>query len=417
MSTSDHPDDEFADGEDLFQSDRVPEREPSPREVDRQPDAWHKPRKQWIRSEQWGRLTGRLLDELSLDGRSLRYLTLPGRYLLDVRHLHGVCEQRGVRLKFLGFDSSRKDDPEITVSMDEVWRLPFIDKESVLQPDRFEELSGRTVAARSLSQFGHFDIVNLDLCDSVASREAGASGSSLGAIKSLVEWQSNHRKETWYLFLTTRADRAAVKPSVMKTLLHVVRDNLQRNTGFQRAVAESQLFDERAVAAEIQHLESQHLESAAESAAALLDDPFQKVFGIGFSKWLLGLSLCAWKVKLEINACYRVGDETQTPNMLSLAFRFESVPDVITDPTGLAPAPRSMKISEEPPNEVPHREHTLAVSYLNRFSQLIDVDELLHSDDELRERFVISNADLMAQARFDRERIVEWGRTACWRRQ
>jgi len=405
----DETDDGFEDAEDLVRVDRVPERELLPIEPSQQPDPWHKPRKQWIRSEQWGRLTGRLLDDLHLDGRPLRYLTLPGRYLLDVRHLHGVCEQRGVRLRFLGFDSSRSDDPEITVSMDEVWRLPFIDKESVLQPDRIEELAGnrRSVASQALGHFGHFDIINLDLCDSVASRDAGASGSSLEAIKSLIEWQSDHRKEPWYLFLTTRADREAVKPSVMKKLLQVLHKNLQRNSDFQRAAADSQLFDEDSIVAEINRIDTK-----AKNTETLLDDQFMRAFGIGLSKWLLRLSLRAWKVKLEINACYRVGDETQTPNMISLAFRFDSIPEPIHDAIGLVPAARIARQLEQAPSE-----DQLAVLFLHRITKLIDVDELLFADEELREQMVVANAELMAQARFDRQEMIDWGRAACWQPQ
>jgi hypothetical protein len=407
VSTNEETDNGFEDAEDLVPVDLVPEREPLPIEPVRQLKGWHKPRKQWIRSEQWGRLAGRLLDNLSLDGRSLRYLTLPGRYLLDVRHLHGVCEQRGVRLKFLGFDTDRKDDPEITVSMDEVWRLPFIDKESEIKADRFEELCGKTMAAQALHHFGHFDIINLDLCDSVASRDAGASGSSLDAIKSLIEWQSNHRKEPWYLFLTTRADRETVKSSVMKILLQVVHDNLQRNSDFQRAAADAELFDEDSIVGEINRIETD-----AENTATLLDDEFMRAFGIGFSKWLLRLSLRAWKVKLGINACYRVGDEAQTPNMISLAFRFDSISEPIHDVIGLAPVTRIARQSVQTPSE-----DELAVLFLKRITKLIDVDELLHGDGELRERIVVANAELMAQARFDRQEVIDWGRSACWQPQ
>lgn len=404
MSSDDAPEVEFSEGEDLFPLDAVAEREPLSIDVNRQPDPWHKPRKQWIRSEQWGRLTGRLLDDLSLDGRSLRYLTLPGKHLLDIRHMHGTCEKRNIRLKFLGFDTSRRNDAEVTVSMDEVWRLPFIDKESEIKPDRFEEICGRTMAAKSLHHFGHFDIINLDLCDSVASREAGVSGSSLDAIRSLVEWQSNHRKEPWYLFLTTRADREAVKASVMGRLLEVLRSNLQVNMAFREAAANARLFSEASIAAEIRAITEN-----AVNGDSLVDGQFIQAFGLGFSKWLLGLSLRFWKVKLEINACYRVGEETQTPNMISLAFRFDSISEPIHDATGLAPSVQVAVQSQQTPNE-----GQLAVLLLNRITTMVDVDELLYRDDKLREKVVVENAKLMAQARFDCEEMIEWGKGVCW---
>jgi hypothetical protein len=106
--------------EELFPQDFLDAAVPADRAAKRTPEPWHKPRKHWIRKEQWGKLVGDLLGELMLDGRPFRYLTLPGRYLLDVRHLHDICAQKQVQLRFLGFDSSRKNDSERDLSMDEV---------------------------------------------------------------------------------------------------------------------------------------------------------------------------------------------------------------------------------------------------------------------------------------------------------
>lgn len=48
------------------------------------------------------------------------------------------------------------------------------------------------------------------------------------------------------------------------------------------------------------------IEAELRSERRLLDDQFLHAFGIGFAKWLLKLSMQAWKLQLEINACYRV---------------------------------------------------------------------------------------------------------------
>jgi hypothetical protein len=386
-------------GEDLFPQDALPVSSRWNKDVHRQPAPWHKPRKHWIRKEQWGTLAERLLAELSLHDRPFRYLTLPGKYLLDVRHLHEVCERRRIELRFLGFDSSRRDDPEITVSMDEVWRMPFIHKDSQLLADRVETLSNRrSIAFRNLTEFSDFDAINLDLCDSVASREAGASDSALEAIKTLVEIQSQRRRHPWLLFVTTRADRAAVKPSVVKRLFAVLQENLARNESFREKAGRAAFLDERAIASE------------CDGQSTLLDEQFLRAFGVGFAKWLLKLSLRAWQVKLEVNACYRVADETQVPDMLSLAFRFESVPVPIADPTGLAPTRKAMHSAKAALSE-----DDQAVQFIDRFAKLIDLDQRLYDDKDLCEQMIAENADLMSQARFDRERIVDWGRTVCWK--
>jgi hypothetical protein len=383
--------------EELFPQDFLDAEPRADRAAKRTPDPWHKPRKHWIRKEQWGKLVGCLLDGLALDGRPFRYLTLPGRHLLDVRHLHDICAHKEVPLRFLGFDSSRSNDPELDISMDEVWRLPWIRKDSVLLPDRMETLSNRkSLGYEHASQFRGFDAANLDLCDSVASREAGASDTALEAITTLVELQKQMRTEPWLLFITTRADRGSVKRSVMAKLFDVLRGNLERNEAFRKKAAQAALLEPAAIEAELR------------SECTLLDDQFVRAFGIGFAKWLLKLSLQAWKPSLEINACYRVVDSSLAPDMLSLAFRFESLPVHLNDPVGLVPRRKASAVCPAP------QEDDLALRFLDRFAKLVDVDRLLWSDAGLREQMICENAELMSLARFDRDAIIAWGRANCW---
>src|SRR3989344_5737744 len=67
---------------------------------------WHKPRKQYIRSNQWNTLVVSLVDAIGLKakGRSLEYLSLPGSDLLDVRSLYSVCAEKEVRIRFTGLN-------------------------------------------------------------------------------------------------------------------------------------------------------------------------------------------------------------------------------------------------------------------------------------------------------------------------
>jgi len=230
----------------------------------------------------------------------------------------------------------------------------------------------------------------------VASREAGASDTALEAIKTLVQLQAEMRTEPWLLFITTRADRGSVKRSVMARLFDVVRGNLERNDAFRNKAGEAAMFEPAAIEAELR------------SERRLLDDQFLRAFGIGFAKWLLKLSMQAWKLKLEINACYRVVDSSLAPGMLSLAFRFERLPVHIADPVGLVPQRKASSVRPVP------SEDDLAVRFLDRFTKLVDVDKLLISNARLREQMICENAELMSLARFDHDAIVEWGRANCW---
>lgn len=383
-------------GEDMFPSDEVAEPTLEPPKV-RSPSPWHKPRKQWIRKLQWGKLVCDLITELQFDGRPFRYLTLPGRYFLDVRHLHSICAERNIQLRFVGFDTDRRHEPEASISADEVWRLSHIHKESDILGDAVETLSqSKSIAFERIAKFGDFDAVNLDLCDSVASREAGANDSALAAILRVIALQSSRRAAPWLLFLTTRADRLAVKPSVMKKLLEVLAKNMQRNAKFKTEATRHAVICETKLASE------------ANGEAAMDDLEFMGAFGIGFSKWLLNMSLTAWKVHQQIGACYRVFPESASPDMLSLAFRFERQPTAISDTTGIVPATR---VQNQQRND---SEDELAARFIDGHRSNIDIDELLLEDAYLREEMIIENADLMSLARFDREMMIEWGRANCW---
>lgn len=390
---------EDTNAEDLFPTDVIPEPVPEA-EPQLVPAPWHKPRKQWIRKEQWGRLVEGLMDELDLHDMPFRYLTLPGRHLFDVRHLHDICAKRGRRLQYLGFDISRKNDPQLSVSEHEVRSLPFIHGDSVLLADRLESLAASKPGSMAMSyarKLKSFDVINLDLCDSVASRRSHPDSSSLAAIAHLVQLQADGRTDPWLMFLTTRASRETVNSGVMKKLLDVVQKNLAEHDQFRRSVANTSLFDAQAVAEECDGRES------------LVAPAFVRAFGVGFCKWLLQLSRSTWAVKHEIAACYRVYSDANSPDMLSLAFRFERYPTAVIDPNGVVSAPRG-RTQVSIPTEL-----DLEIGFVECFNGLVDVDQLLHDDSNLREQMIQENADLMSLARFSRQRIVDWGREVCWR--
>ena len=61
--------------------------------------AWHKARKQWVRKEQWVKETESLICGFPLGRRSqLRYLSLPGEDMLDIRLIAGLCKEKGLAI-------------------------------------------------------------------------------------------------------------------------------------------------------------------------------------------------------------------------------------------------------------------------------------------------------------------------------
>src|SRR5712671_1554546 len=79
---------------------------------------WHRPRKQFVRNDQWCHYIQELLKELNMDSGTLTYFGLPGVDLLDVRYFGAVvCEPRSLKLRFLGFNSAAAPDSDEQIEM------------------------------------------------------------------------------------------------------------------------------------------------------------------------------------------------------------------------------------------------------------------------------------------------------------
>lgn len=378
-----------SDALDLFPIDKIISAPNSPARL---PSPWHKPRKHWVRKEQWGKLVDNLIDDINFDGRPFRYLTLPGDDLLDIRHIYRVCDKKKISLKYLGFNSSR-DNIAVNVSVDEVRHL--VHPDSHLEPDRLESIANKkAIGHERMKEFTDFDAINIDLCSSVASKEAGANDTVLAAILQIIEHQNNHRTAPWLLFITTHCDRESVKKSVLHKVLTILKSNLDTSVGFKKKSEANTLLDIK------------QIEKELAGSKSILESEFLSVFGIGFSKWLLKLTHSVWKMKQEISVCYRTKGEKH-PNMLSLAIRFDKQPSLVNDNSGLtAPKkqPLPKKLSEE----------ELAISLLNSFIKLADIDQILFKDPGLKSTIINENADFLAQARFDPAEMRKWGEENCW---
>ena len=382
------------DAEDLYQLD-----EPIPRAkaVRPTPMPWHKPRKHWIRINQWGRLIDALIADLAISDRPFRYLTLPGEHLLDVRYVYEVCHARRVDLRYLGFDTSRKEG-RTSIAEDEVSRLPGIRRDSDILGDPIQEIANdESLASKRFREFGDFDAINVDLCNCVAAEEAGATDSTMTSLVTMVEHQTHRRTLPWLLFVTTRTDRPTVEWSVLDRLIQILEINLERNEEFFVRCRERGTMS------------PEDLRRERERGDGFDEAGFSRAFGIAFGKWLLGLAVDGWKVRQELGACYRVHAPTDVPDMSSLAFRFERQPAIVLDRTMIARrkrgTPPSPRLTEE----------ELAVGILDSFERIIDVDRLLYDDPGLKELVTEQNARFMESVRFDYGEMIRWGRSNCWR--
>ncbi len=205
--------------------------------------AWHKPRKQWVRQEQWLKETESLICSLPLDGRSLlRYLSLPGEDMLDIRMIARLCRGKGLDLKCLGYDEGARgltNQTEVNISWNEVSNN--IVPTSTVLPDNIAVLrNAHSQAFRYVIEHGPFDIINLDLCGSVSCTDYPHNHQVL---HNLCEYQANHSREPWLLFLTTRAEYEKVNIKDLPYYLKSLSVNAEDSRHFGVRLAEITGFD------------------------------------------------------------------------------------------------------------------------------------------------------------------------------
>jgi len=357
--------------------------------------AWHKPRKQWVRQEQWFKETESLIRRLQLEGRPmLRYLSLPGEDMLDIRMIANLCKEKGLGLKCLGYDESARgltNQTEVNISWNEVSNN--IVPTSTILPDNISVLKNvNSQAFRYVYEHGPFDIINLDLCGSVSCTDYPHNHQVLN---NLCEYQANHNREPWLLFITTRAEYEKVNIRDLPYYLNSLRENAKHSKKFGGRLAEITGFD---------IYSSDFSSDPSTLFEKCTGRDFVRLFAAGFSKWLLRLMSAghnAWEVEMLDSCWYRVEDN-QTPesfpNMLSLAFCLTPISVPLIDPSGLANSNPKADVDEK----------NLAMGILEKTDSFMDLDLKIDRNSSLYNELVERSANLLKEARYSVEQYAEW---------
>lgn len=356
---------------------------------------WHRPRKQFIREEQWCAEINSLVDTINFDGRPLRYIGLPGNELFDLRTIHElICKPRELRLKFLGFNNSSgvEDDAgfELNLSTVEVRELERVDGTSKVMPDDFKSLGARnSIAWSNAREFGHYDVVNVDLCDGLfAGKPQATSESYYNAIQELINLQAC-RGEPWLLFMTSRVGANVVHSDTVTKLKGLIERNLKDCQNFAKATK--------------RHLD---FESMSEVEALLKESKgFSDLFITGVTKWLISLGLSStpqWRVSLKSIWNYTVYPEATYPDLLSLAFEFAPVHIPAQDRAGLATNSKGTS-TPKPPSEC-----MLAADAVPCVATAINVDSHLEKDPATKAKYVEKSANLYEKARYPGADYSAW---------
>jgi hypothetical protein len=351
---------------------------------------WHRPRKQFVRSEQWTFQIEKLLADFTPEGQPLRYLGLPGTDLLDLRHFHRiVCQPRQLQLRFLGFNSAASSansmQVELNISLDEVKKLPFVDPLSDVLPDDIRRIANEdSIAFQRAQTLGPYDVINLDLCDGFGSDTPGAlDDTHYNALARLLSLQVRN-KSPWLLLLTTRVGQAHIHAAVVEKLMTKCANNLAECKEFRETIQTALSISDPAA-----------FEEMAKSPAGLL-----VAFLLGISKWLLGMAVGSNpQASMELKSIigYRVAADSPCEDLVSLAFRFDPQSAPITDPMGLINQP--IAVLDECP---------LAAKIVTRVAKRVDADAVLNTNAILHQEMTDAMAALLEIARYSKSDYYEW---------
>lgn len=337
---------------------------------------WHRPRKQFVRHEQWAALLKRLYDQRQPE-EPLRYLGLPGTDLIDLRYLYEeLCRPSERRLRFLGFNTEAQPGSpahiELNISLDEVRRLPNVDPRSIVLPDDFRRIGDdASIAWSHVSSLGPFDVINIDLCDGLASDPPQSDGPIYDAVAQLAALQARN-STPWLLLITTRIGRGMFDTDAEERLMSFLRKNIKECEGFVEEYR--------------QYLKSDIM-SINRGTCSDLD--FLLLMSAAIGKWLAASVQVQGPARVELASThgYKVNPEASCEDLVSLALRFDPVIAATPDP--LVPTPPAST-----------DECATAKGILRRLARRLDVDAILASAPDTYEKFISETEELLAKARY-----------------
>lgn len=366
---------------------------PSERGLKHEFKPWHKPRKHWIRINQWCAETTGLIKQLKKrDNKVLTYLSLPGPDMLDIRVLHDECNKQGFSIKYLGFNDpsveTHNEQTELSISRNELSNLPGIHPDSLIVPDRFEAIaSTEKIAYQHLEGFGSFDVVNLDLCNSVAAHiPLERQETYFNAILALIAHQSKNRIEPWLLFVTTRVDdTTTVNPNALRRLLECLKANIQQHPQFRTELNN------------VLRLDAASINDAVNSGKKLKPKELYHAFSVSFGKWLLrylASGAPTWTLDMLNSWAYHVHNQNDAPDMISLAYKCMPVVKPKTDLFKLGQ-------NHHETDHATHSERDAAIKLIPMVKDIENIDIRLKKNTQELKITIDDAARLMELARYD----------------
>lgn len=364
---------------------------PFPARTERTFQPWHRPRKQYVRDAQWSREIGFLARDLKLANGELRYLTLPGNDLLDIRHLaETICSPHEVRLRYLGFNTAAMPtdvaQAELNAAQFSINRLDYIHPESEVFPGDFRMVGNhRSVPWQRVRGAGPFHVINLDLCGGFAGKEkADGIPNYFTALQALLQSQASS-DEDFLLFITTRMDSDSIDIGAQEVLNQITQNIYDTCRSYASEFADAWGLPEDGSPVRIP-------ERMGEAEA----------FMLGLTLWIVSRGVSAGlKASVKSFMTYRTGSEPGEDDIVSLAIRFKPDPFVQPDPYGLVkPTP-----AQPTPEEKMCEQSTIIPGRVN--SRVL-VDEVLRTQADVFQKCMDQASELLSAAGYDSNSYRQW---------
>lgn len=270
-------------------------------------EPWHKPRKHWIRINQWCKFVQKLLNREEFSNISvLNYFGMPGEDCLDIQTI-GQSLPSGKKIKYFGIEKSEMTQYQ-SIAESKLHDAPYISDDSkIYNKTQFEELEAESSKiTNDIFWEDPFHVINIDLTASLFPPNKGIT--MWNAILRLLFYQFEKQSRTWLLFLTTRCDKATIDEQFMNGKFSVFFNNYQ-NEKFRHIVN-----------TEIKDLTNDNL---LEKEDLLSDDCYEKIILLTIIKMILKNA-----IKKHVHMCtesivsYRIEETSPNPEMHSIVLRF-----------------------------------------------------------------------------------------------
>ncbi|MBX7136297.1 MAG: hypothetical protein K1X67_26810 [Fimbriimonadaceae bacterium] len=360
--------------------------------------SWHLPRKQWVRQMQWARTTAKLMEQLKIRDRPLRYLGLPGADLLDLEVLANICGDATVRFRYLGLNSATQLAAEATmqrIANNALHANGNIDGQSILLPDDFTALASKqSIAFSRLREFESFDVVNLDLCDAFTS--LGGKPIHL-ALQNVIEYQTNARTQPWLLFITIAVDRRTIVEPELSKYGNLLSSNAHDAPEFGFQLGE--LIGDASV-------------QPAQALSAATGEQLARLLVLAMGKWLHGV-VCgqpSWTIELKSSVYYRWGIAGSQPSagamadggLLSAVYGISRSNVPASDPSGIS------GVSPSAPADPVADERRAALQMAKKARGTFDLDCALQRDGNLRDILTREAAQMLAARNYNEAKYMEF---------